>query len=200
MPKRTTPYITQFFQRDKLAFTALSNCGHISTTQLKQCGLADSRIKNYIRDGLIVKVVFKQGNSIGEAYKLTKEGRELAESKWALRGHYHAQSPKHDLALANKYFSLSEQQRDSLMTETQIRDLFIEKLQSMRDQGQEELSKRYEDMLNRGLISMPDALYTNDQGIQVSYEVITNNYGKEELQAKEAFVQIMQTEYETTRI
>lgn len=200
MPKRTTPYITQFFNRDKLAFTALSKVGHVTTAQLKQCGLADSRIKNYIRDGLIEKIAFKQGKTTGEAYKLTKVGRELAESKWALRGHYHAQSPKHDLALANKYFSLSEQQRDSFMSETQVRDLFMEKLQIMRDQGQEELSKRYEDMLTKGLISMPDAIYINEQGVEVSYEVITNNYGIEELQAKEAFVQIMGTGYETTRI
>ena len=200
MPKRTKPYITQFFNRDKLAFTAFSKCGHLTTVQLKQCGLADARIKNYIRDGLVEKVAFKQGRITGEAYKLTKSGRELAESKWALRNHYHAQSPIHDLTIANKYFSLPDHLRETWMNETEVRDLFLEHLNQMAEQGEVQTAKMYEDMLQRGLISCPDGLYTNEQGVQVCYEVLTNNYGTEELQAKEAFVAVMKTEYETSRI
>ncbi|RYI28285.1 hypothetical protein EVU96_13980 [Bacillus infantis] len=202
MPKRTTPYITQFFNRDKLAFTTLSKCGHLTTAQLKQCGLTDSRIKNYIRDGLVEKVTFKQGKArtIGEAYKLTKSGRELAERQWALRSHYHAQSPVHDLAIANKYFSLPDHLRETWITETEARDLFQEHLNQMREKGQEETAKLYQDMLEKGVISCPDGLYTNEQGVTVAFETITNNYGEEELQAKEAFVQVMGTQYETTRI
>lgn len=202
MPKRTTPYITQFFNRDKLAFTALSRCGHLGEAQLKQCGLAESRIKNYIRDGLVEKIAFKQGKdrTTGEAYKLTKAGRELAENQWALRSHYHSQSPVHDLAIANKYFSLPDYLRETWRSETEARELIQEHFNRMREQGEEETAKLYQDMLERGIISCPDGLYTNEQGVTVSFETITNNYGEEELQAKEAFVQIMQTEYETTRI
>lgn len=200
MPRRSKPYITQFFNRDRLAFTALSKVGHVTREHLKMCGLADSRIKNYIKDGLIEKVAYKTGNEAGECYKLTRAGRELAERQWAIRGHYHAQSPLHDLSLANKYFSLPDHLRDTWMTETQVRDMFQEKLSQLREQGEEQLSKMYEDMLNKSLISMPDAVYTNEQGVQVAYEVVTNSYGQAELQAKEAFVAIMKTDYETTRI
>ena len=200
MPRRSKPYITQFFQRDRLAFTAMSRVGHVTKDHLKSCGLADSRIKNYLKDGLIEKVAYKDGNKAGECYKLTRAGRELAERQWAIRGHYHAQSPLHDMSLANKYFSLPDHLRDTWRTETEIRDMFFEKLSQMREQGEEQLAKQYEDMLMKGLISMPDALYVNEQGVSVSYEVITNSYGQAELQAKEAFVAIMKTDYETTRI
>lgn len=200
MPRRSKPYITQFFQRDRLAFTAMSRVGHVTKEHLRSCGLADSRIKNYLKDGLIEKVAYKDGNKAGECYKLTRLGREIAERNWSIRDHYHAQSPRHDLSLANKYFSLQDHLRDTWRTETQVRDMFQEKLSQMRDQGEEQLSKMYEDMLNKSLISMPDAVYTNEQGVQVAYEVITNSYGQEEIQAKEAFVAIMKTDYETTRI
>ncbi|MFC7370759.1 hypothetical protein ACFQPF_03625 [Fictibacillus iocasae] len=200
MPKKITPYITQFFNRDKLAFTALSKVGHVSDAQLKQCGLANSRIKNYVRDKLVEKVVIKEGKTKMEAYKLTKLGRELAESKWALRNHYHAQSPAHDLLISNKYFSLSEVTRGTWQTETQAREKLLEYFYQLKNQGQEQMAIIYEDMLSKGLISMPDGIYTNEQGLQVSFEVITNNYGVEELQAKEAFIEIMKTEYETTRV
>lgn len=200
MPKRMTPYITQFFNRDKLAFNALSKCGHVSTAQLKQCGLADARMKNYVRDGLAEKIIYKDGKELKEAYKLTKDGRDLALKNWGAREHYHAQSPKHDLALAEKYFSLTEEQKETFITETQARDLFMEKIQDLRGRGEMALSREYEEMLNKGLISMPDGIYTNEKGLQVAFEVITNNYGPSELQAKETFVEIMQTQYETTRV
>lgn len=200
MPKRTKPYITQFFNRDKSAFNAMSKCGHVSKDQLKECGLADARINNYVRDGLAEKVVYKEGKEMKEAYKLTESGRELATKNWGTRDHYQAQSPKHDLALAEKYFSLTAEQKETFLSETQVRNLFMEKLENLRQEGQEKLSREYEEMLNKGLISMPDGIYTGGSGVQVSFEVITNNYGQAELQAKEAFVEIMQTQYETTRV
>lgn len=203
MPKRTTPYISQFFNRDKLAFNSLSKCGHVTHDQLKQCGLADARIKNYVRDGLIQKATHKEsvrdGGAVRESYKLTKEGRELARSHWAINSPYHAQSPKHDLAIAAKYFSLSEAQRESFITEEEAKGLFLNKLEEIRA-SDKNLANKYEDMLNSGYISTPDAIYTNEAGQQVAFEVITNNYGKKELQAKEAFTFIMQTKYETTRV
>ncbi len=70
----------------------------------------------------------------------------------------------------------------------------------LRDQGKEAEVALYEKMLERGLISMPDASYVNDNGETVAYETITNSYGEDELQAKETLVEIMNYQYETTRI
>lgn len=103
------------FQRDKSVFTAISCIGIARHEDLKEhCKVAESRIKNYIRDGYIEKLLYKSGKEIKVAYTLTKKGKELAEKQWNIRGHYHAQtrSPYHDLALSDKYFSLPEELRD----------------------------------------------------------------------------------------
>lgn len=193
-------YIDKLFNRDRLALQSISKCGHVSHDQLKTF-VADTRIRNYARDGLVQKVAFKMNNGKnGECYKLSKEGKELVEKQWGIKDHYHAQSPAHDLGLANKYFSLTEGQRDTWQTETQLRDQFTEKLQELRDQGEAENAEMYLNMLSQGYISMPDASFSSEQGIEISFEVVTNNYGDTELQAKEAYVQIMNTQYETTRV
>ncbi|KIL38669.1 hypothetical protein SD70_24775 [Gordoniibacillus kamchatkensis] len=200
MARRKKPYIAQFFNRDRLAFSALARAGHVSHKHLQACGLADRRIKNLISDGYIEKVVYKRGNHIKECYKLTKIGRKTASCIFGLSQAYHAQSPAHDLAIAEKYFSLPVELREYWKTESQIRDQFLEQLNDLRDQGKEAEAKLYEDMLNKGLISMPDAVYVNKEGSTIAFEVITNSYGEAELQAKEALVQIMNYKYDTTRI
>lgn len=199
MPKRTKPYITQFFNRDRLAFTALSKCGHVNSTQLKECGLADSRIKNYVRDGLVEQVAYVNKGKAEYCYKLTKAGRELAERNWALKGHYHSQSPKHDLTIASKYFSLEEKAKSTWMTETQARELLVDKIHQLREQGHPGQANQYEQMLDKGLISSPDAIYTNQHGETIAYEAITNNYGEAEIQAKEAFTEVLGANIEFTK-
>ncbi|MFJ2047903.1 hypothetical protein PTQ21_06165 [Paenibacillus marchantiae] len=199
MARRSKPYITQFFNRDRLAFTALSRVGHANREQLNGVGIADSRLKNYVRDGLVEKVCYKQGNQVEECYKLTKGGRELAKQQWALNNHYHAQSPRHDLALARKYFSLPEEQQRTWKTESELREQFISKIEQLKINRVEE-ANRYEQMLDRGLLSFPDGSYINDQNAEVVYESITNNYGVTELLSKEVYVEIMKCEYETIRV
>lgn len=194
-------YIDKFMNRDRLAFNAVSKCGHVTHDQLKSY-IADSRIRNYVRDGLMEKVphriVGEEKN--GTCYKFTKEGKAVAEKQFGIRNNYHAQSANHDMGIANKYFSLDEHSRDNSKTETELREMLIEKFQELRDQGQEETAKMYEDMLNQGLISVPDFAYENEDGVETCFEVITNSYGEAELQAKEVYVQIMQMKYETTRV
>ncbi|MCM2999983.1 hypothetical protein M3647_21135 [Paenibacillus cellulositrophicus] len=200
MARRKGPRVTQFFNRDRLAFSAMHKVGHVTLEHLHQCGLADSRIKNLIRDGHFEKIPFKKNGRNEECYKLTKLGRETAARLWALNYAYHAQSPIHDLAVAEKYFNLPEKLRDSWKTETEIRNQFFEQLELLREQGKEVEAKLYDDQLNKGLISMPDAAYINESGLVTGFEVITNSYGVEELMAKEALVQIMNYNYETIRI
>ncbi|WP_025676892.1 hypothetical protein [Paenibacillus massiliensis] len=200
MARRSKPLVTQFFSRDRLAFTAMFKVGHVSHDHLHKCGLADRRIKNLIRDGHLEKIAYKQKGKTNECYRLTKMGRETASRLWGLSHAYHAQSPVHDIALAEKYFCLSEEQWESWRTETEIRNQFIDRLEFLREQGKAVEAKLYEDQLNEGLISMPDATFVNESGQIIGFEVVTNSYGIEELMAKETLVQIMGYDYETIRI
>lgn len=186
--------ITQLFERDRQALTAMGDCGYLSRDHIHQCGVADGRLKNYIHDDYV-----KAGDK-GLGYQLTDKGKDLLESKWGMDKTYNAQSENHDLAIADKYLALSQYERDTWKNETELREDFENKLEELRDQGQEELAKTYEEMYHDHTISMCDGAYTNSEGIEVYYEIITNNYGEAELMAKEAIVQIMGVEYETQRV
>lgn len=176
-----------------------SRCGHCSNQQLKNY-VADSRIKHYIYDGYIKKEVFNKNNAeqlIG--YKLTNEGRKLLETEWGVKKHYIAQSINHDIGIANKYFSLSEQQKEEWKTETELRHEFIERLEELKYEDY----SRYEElnnMLDERQISIPDGSYEIEPGIEVCYEVITNSYGQAEILAKENYIEIMNVKYETVRV
>ncbi|WP_405157922.1 hypothetical protein [Paenibacillus sp. FSL H8-0283] len=200
MARRSKPLVTQFFNRDRLAFSAMHRVGHVSSDHLQLCGLADRRIQNLVRDGLMEKVAYKQKGKSEECYKLTKSGRETAARLWGLSYAYHAQSPIHDLAIADKYFSLSEESRESWKTETLVRKEFEDQISDMRKEGNEAEAKLYQDMIKEKLISMPDGLYINSVGIEVGIEIITNSYGIEEMRSKETFVSMIGCQYETIRV
>lgn len=197
---KTKPLVTQFFNRDRLAFIALVKVGHVSHDHLRSCGLAERRIQNLVKDGQLAKVVYEQKGKIKECYKLTKLGRETARHLWNLDRAYHVQSPHHDMALANKYFSLPEHLREGWMSESQVRNLFLEKLNELHEQGNETEANIYEKMLEKGRISMPDAVYRDERGREIGFEVLTKNYGQTERESKEAFIKIMEYRYETTRV
>lgn len=202
-------YIPQFFKRDKDGMTALSRTGICRTETLKeQCNLSDGRINNWVRDGYAEKIHYKDTDketkvvTMKEAVVLTKGGKRLIEKQWNVHNHYKAQtqSPYHDLELSDKYFSLTEEERNSWQTETEIRHQFLEKIESLRDQGEDEKARLYEKMMSEGRISMPDGVYTNTNGIEMAFEVITGSYGPTEMLAKECTVEIMGFGYETSRI
>ncbi|MNW61688.1 hypothetical protein D3C74_397640 [compost metagenome] len=152
-----------------------------------------------MRDGHFEKLFYKKTGEIKECYKLTKSGRALAYQLWGLDKQYHAQNPSHDTVIADKYFSIPLESRDQWVTESQIRDKFLERLDELRNQGKEVEARIYEDMLNRGLISMPDAVYVDENGTEIAFEVVTNTYGQEEIQAKETLVKLMNYGYETSK-
>lgn len=192
--------IKNFYNRDRLALTSISKCGHVRELELKNF-IADKRIHNYVKDNLVTKEVFNKNN--GEqlvAYKLTKQGKQLLEREWGVKKHYNAQSITHDLGISNKYFLLTEAQRETWKTETELREEFEEKLQEIKISDYE----RYEEInktLEEKLISTPDGGYISETGIEIYFEVITNSYGQTEIEAKEKFVEIMNIKsYEIARV
>lgn len=191
-------YIKNFMFRDKNALIAISRCGHVSHNQLKNY-LADSRIKNYVRDGLVEKEVFNKSN--GEqlvGYKLTAQGRKFVEKNYGFKDHQIAQSLTHDLGISNKYFSLTEEEQSTWKTETQLRNEFNDEVDRLRNSEVDrwnELAKK----LEQREISVPDCSYTTG-GIEIIYEVVTNSYGRSEIQAKEQYANVMNTTIEYGRV
>lgn len=184
-------YIKNFFYRDEKALMSISRCGHVSHNNLKEF-IAEKRILNYIRDELVTKEVFSKNN--GEqlvGYKLTAEGRKIVEREYGFKDHQIAQSLNHDLGIANVYFSLSQEERDTWKTETQIRNEFEERVEEIRLNDYE----RYEEinkLIEERQISIIDCSYIDKEtGIENYTEVITNSYGQAEIESKERFIEIM---------
>lgn len=195
-------YIPNLYGRDKDTFNAFKNCGHLTAQQLKQkCDISPTRLKNYIREGYVEKVSYmvkgQTKNSI--SYKTTAYGREVAGKEFGLKNFYHAQSPQHDVAVATKYFSLNEKERESVKNEQEIRIEIESKIQQLMEYERER-AEEYKEMLQEGLISVPDFMYTSKEGIEIAYEVITDSYGKAQIEAKERACEILEVQLEQKKI
>lgn len=191
-------YIKNFMFRDQKALMSISRCGHVGHEQLKNY-IADSRIKNYVRDGLVTKEVFNK--SSGEqliGYKLTGEGRKFVEKNYGFKEHQIAQSLTHDLGISNKYFSLTEKEQSTWQTETQLRNQLQDEIDRLRNSEVDRWNELTE-MMERREISIPDCSYTTGE-VVIAYEVVTNSYGRAELQAKEEYTNVMGTSIEYGRI
>lgn len=196
-------HITTLYPRDRQALTALSRTGYIDHNQLHQFW-RDKRISSYMKDGLLQKDrVSKPGHREEDrvCYKLTTAGRELCRKELGMENMYRAQSPVHDLALADRYFTLTQEEQASWRTETEVRNQLEEHLNDMRqDHVEALLANQIREEWEQGKLSMPDAVYTNAEGIEVAFEVVTNHYGKAEIEAKQTVATILELKYEEERV
>ena len=192
--------ITTIYPRDKHALSALARCGYVSREQLGEF-LREKRVQAYCKDGLMEKSIYSRPGARTqdvEVYRLTKAGRELCRRELSLST-YCAQNPAHDLALADRYFSLSQTERETWRTEGQSREDVYSEIRQLREQGEEERAGELWAKLQEGQLSMPDAVYTREDGVSVAFEVTTGNYGNEEITAKEEAAEALGAEIEFSR-
>ena len=178
----------------------ISPCGYVSREQLGTF-LREKRVNAYCKDGLVEKSVYSRPGAKAqdiEVYRLTKAGRELCRRELSLPT-YCAQNPAHDLVLADRYFSLSQSERETWRTESQSREDVYAEIRQLRDQGEEERAGELWAKLQEGRLSMPDAVYTRSDGVSVAYEVTTGNYGQEEITAKVEAAEALGAEIEFSR-
>ena len=117
----------------------------------------------------------------------------LMEKNYGITKCYNYLSYNHCSYLHNRYLSLSEQERPTWKTESEIR---LEARERMQQRGDTEYLK----MLKSGDISSPDCVYTNSSGEAIAYEVVTDNYRQTQLDAKYAMCQYMNYKVETERV
>lgn len=188
-------YIKKYSLRDKETLLILSKCGKASQEQLTSNvnNLKEKRLYNLCREGILEKEYISTSKYEKDivCYKLTNLGKDLAKEKFQIDNFYKSNGNSHDLILAQKYLSLTETERATWKTETELQADFRHKLDVLR--GHDEMEK-YEDLLNRyesREISICDATYVSDSGEIVVYEAVTSSYGKQELQAKIEFCKAM---------
>lgn len=201
--------------KDKESFQAFSNVGYCTREQLigNIKGMSNKRIDNYLKAGYIKEEICNKRNENIVSYKLTKEGKQYINKTFGIKHNYVPQNPHHDRELANKYFELTQKERDSFKNETVLKNELKDYISELKynkgyyeyenkDTGEierytgYELEERYQD----GEISVVDCVYTNEEGVQVVYEVETNQYHGQEIKAKIEFCNIIHCEYVSKRI
>lgn len=192
-------YIRNLYSRDEKAFTAFSKTGNLTKEHLNKLDISDTRIKNYCRENYIEKVFYSVKNETENrvAYRLTNAGREIASEKFALSNFNQSLSVRHNIDVAEKYMSLSQEERETVLNEREVRELVQEQINSIEQQQERD---RYQEMLDGGRMSMPDMVYKSETGTVIAYETITNNYGETEIRAKEETCEFLKIELETNKI
>lgn len=194
-------YIKVPSNKDSKVFHGLKTCGHFTQDQMKTLGWSDTRIKNHTREGLIQKqsYIIKGQKENGTCYKLTDKGKEYATQNWGYDKFAQTtiSHERHNLDVAEKYCSLSEQERMSALNERELRDVVQASIDQIENQQERD---RYQEMLDTKQMSMPDITYTTEENNIVSYETVTSNYGPEDIQAKVETCQFLKIEYTQNRI
>lgn len=181
---------------------AFARVGYLDTKILKEnLKIADRRIKNFERDGYIEKVSYlnKETKNAEFSYRLTERGKELCSNQLGIESFYRSSSPIHDLALAENYFSIKEEYRDSWITESQFRDMFQQHLERLQMQDHYRWQE-FNDLWEQKLISPPDGGYITSTGTVIAVEIVTSSYRKEEIKAKEVFTETLKIEYNQFKI
>ena len=197
---RKKQYICKVTSKDADMLKAFARVGYLNADMIKrQLCIADRRVINFAKDKFIEKCsYFEKDTKISEnIYRLTDKGQKFIERELGIKWFYRSSSAAHDLALASKYLSLSDKERDTWKTEAEIRDIFKETLDSMIDN---ERFEEIEKMLAEHQISPTDAYYISNQGESMGVEIVTSSYGNSEIQAKSEFCSHMNLQAEFIKV
>lgn len=212
--------------KDKQALHAIWTSGHVTEKDLQNVW-GNARAKTYLDKGIIQSCGYsdEKGKRI---FALTKEGEQFCKKEEGLRfsgtPQDHARTKlRHNLSISKKYMSLNDVQKWTCRTEgdlkTEMRGLKKEMERDIsvaqrnferasgheRDQAEEELYRlkgRLDDLeyaLTNKEISCPDLVYT-DNGVEICYEVVTQNYTETEISAKLNFAAFTDREIEIQRV
>lgn len=167
---------------------AIAICGHVEANCLLSHWSARG-IRTFESEGLIEKVTYVTGKEVIEAYKLTDSGARYVKKYVYDEAIYRSKSIIHDLAMSDRYYSLTDEERDSVKTESQLR----RELEVMYSKG----GISEEDYKNASCV---DFSYTSQSGEVVGFEVITKNYTKAEILAKQSYCSCVGMTFEGVRV
>lgn len=171
--------------RDKQALKSGYACGHVKESQLLTI-ISENRLKTYKQKGWFKEVKSDKGEIF---LKFTQEGRRFVSDRLGWDHAYVPKSITHDSILSNKFFSLSEAERESVKTETEVKNELIEKAFFTNEDSQK--TNDYIKFLEEQT-SPVDFVYERVDEITgevetVGFEAVTINYTAEDRQMKHNF-------------
>ncbi|HDR5039245.1 TPA: hypothetical protein QCR75_005702 [Bacillus anthracis] len=177
---RKTDQIKRITKRQGETMKALARTGVMTTENAQKYFGLNHANSNKMEQNKYIRIekiyIPKQG--VKEVLKLESKGKVWLRNEQKIDAFYRSNNKQiqHDLKLNQFYCQLKEEQRSSWLNENQI-------------------IKRWDNLTNsntprRGTV---DAIVTIDD-VRVAIEVITNNYGEEEIQVKEEVARNLQCE------
>lgn len=191
--------LSHLYPKDKRCFALLTKSGAMSRNTFHKLEISDNRIKSYKQAGLIkeVSVPDKHGNGIKTFYELTdKKGKDFCRQECGVQsfisnGHASVHNSKVSEYLAD---NLSKRELDSVISEREMQSFIESRLQEYLDKQEHDHYEELMDSLKNNQLSMPDIVYKTEQGTYEAIEVITDNYGNEEIETKTMTCELLSIE------
>lgn len=168
---------TQF--KDVKAWIIAAKTGYVTKQEMLELNISEGRMAWMCNADII-----KQDKERSDVFILTTAWKREMEKSHGITKCYNYQSYAHDRHIHSKYMSLSDRERYTWKTESEARIEARERMQEQRDY-------KYLQMLEKDFISSVDAVYTNAEGKEIAFEVITGNYRQKQCDSKFAFCQYM---------
>ena len=196
--------VKRVVQKDRDCMKAFHDCNALKREHLNEF-ISDNRIQKMEWDKIIKHIeeprtgefIWVRGERYDEFVK--KHGMQHLTEHKAKGSSNQDGSKHHDLALANHYcFRMTQSERDSVKTESQQRADLEEFGQQLLRSEIEEKRERGQDMLQdlkENVISMCDMVYESDSGEAIGYEITTEYYTKEMVEAKQAYCQYAEIKF-----
>ncbi len=191
-------------RRDKDSLRAVAKFGYLTREQILSFGMKANRLREMEKLNLfkIDHYRDKQDGQYKEALRLTETGRKYVEEKGLVRREHMQQARKnaiqHSIAQVDLFFKhYNKHDIERVASEPMQREMLMEHINNMTDR--ERANEILEQYKNREL-SITDFAIIKDGKIEATYEIITDNYGEEEIQAKESFSEVMEVRLTSYRI
>lgn len=202
-------YLKNYIGKDKELHSMLARTG-VATQSQAETFMGARRIDSHVREGYLEEVrhIIKDRGREEEItlYKLTEAGREMAREKCGISSFYGSSSPRHDIAVADRYIDLYKRDPEltkSWITESNVRDMLQEKVEELREQGRNYQADKLEQGIQQGKFSAFDGGYVDSDGEIHAIEVVSRHYKEETLEAKVRTMQVLgvqEENYEETYI
>ena len=96
----------------------------------------------------------------------------------------------HNSKVAECICNLNKSEIDTIRTEWEIREMWESRLDELSETERD----RWEEEIEKGLLSAVDVVYTTGTGDMTGIEVTTNSYGEAEIEQKENCGELLQIE------
>lgn len=201
-------YLKNYIGKDKELHSMLARTG-VATREQTETFMGTRRLESHIKEGFLeeVKLIIKDRGKEQEItlYKLTDLGKEMAREKCGIESFYGSSSPRHDIALADKYIELYKRDPEltrSWITESNVRDMLQNKVDGLREQGRNFQADKLEQGIQQGKFSAFDGGYVENGEIH-PIEIVSRHYKEETLEAKVRTMRVLgikESNYQETYI